>query len=148
VLYRWALVGVERNGPGLSVLGFLEHGRDAEPQTTGGYPRLYYEQTLDEIEQRQTRRLGWTTTRVSKPFMLQGLAHCITENTLVLRSRETVDELSGFSRNPERKSYEQTYRNPVSKLYNDDEVISLAIACQMADYALNDRFVRRVTSCD
>ncbi len=146
--YNTALVGVERNGPGLSLLGFLERGHPEDKRMAGGYPNLYFEEIHDESEKHVTRRMGWNTTRITKPVMLQALKHSIAETSVVLHSLETVEELTGFSRDPEKLAYVQNYRNPASKLYNDDEVMSTAIAQQMVEYALDHRFLRNVRTCD
>ena len=50
--YRTALVGVERNGPGLAVVNRL---RDKS------YPRLYRQEVLDQRKRTRTERLGWQT---------------------------------------------------------------------------------------
>ncbi|SPW30905.1 Uncharacterised protein [Edwardsiella tarda] len=62
--YGMAYIGVERNNHGHAVLQKLR----------ALYPLryLYNEQYLDHDTDETTRRLGWLTTRQSKPILIEG----------------------------------------------------------------------------
>jgi len=145
-LYNTALVGVERNGPGLSVLGFLERGLSGYPQTSEGYPNLYYHTITDKTIVEHTNRLGWLTGPTSKKIMLAGLKSRINKNELILRSKTTIYELRGFGYDFEKRKYIQTYENPITKKANDDEVDSSGVTDEMLEYYLTHRFFRKLST--
>ena len=146
LLYNTALVGVERNGPGLSTLQFMERGFAGHPQTEGGYPNLYYHVITDKAVPEETNRLGWLAGPTSKKIMLAGLKSRINKNELILRSKTTIYELRGFTYDFDKRKYIQTWESPITKKANDDEVISSGITDEMLEYYLSHRFFRKIST--
>jgi len=115
--YRQALLGVESNNHGLTVLKAI--------QRTGYFP-IYYERSPKYKHSVPTDVLGFHTTQVSKPLMIDELAKELRpEGKLILHDAETLAELRTFVRTDKGKMSGSPY---------DDRVISLAIACQMLKY--------------
>lgn len=87
-LYGMAYIGVERNNHGHAVLQKL---RALYP------PRyLYNEQFLNQDTDDETRRLGWLTTRQSKPILIEGLKTLLREAADGLRWIGSVSEMNTY----------------------------------------------------
>lgn len=115
--YNTALVGVESNNHGLTTLVAI---RDQ------AYKRLYYRVQYDERTRVQGRKMGWRTSRVTKPLMLDELGLALRENGIRLFSDKAYAELKTFVRDEKG----QAHGSP-----HDDRVIALAIANQMRKHA-------------
>jgi hypothetical protein len=115
--YRQALLGVESNNHGLTVLKAI--------QRTGYFP-IYYERSPKYKHSVPTDVLGFHTTQISKPLMIDELAKELRpEGKLTLHDAETLAELRTYVRADKGKMHGSPY---------DDRVISLAIAVQMLKY--------------
>jgi hypothetical protein len=128
--YHWGLLGVERNGPGLAVLGVCERGDPHDPGSPP-YPNLYYHIVTDRRLLQETTRLGWLTTRASKEAMLGRLARAIEEGELTVFSKTTLMEMRGFVWDAQAGSFVQQWVSPDSRLAHDDEIMALAVANEM-----------------
>ena len=116
--YNAAYVGVEVNASGLTTCKTLQRK---------SYPRIYYRRTLDDRNRGQmTNKIGWRTTRSSKPLMIDDLNAALREGELTLLCEYTAAELTQFVRDE---------RGSMSGSPYDDRVISLAIAQQMRQHA-------------
>lgn len=115
--YNTALVGVESNNHGLTTLVALRNQ---------SYKRIYYRVNYDERTRVAGRKMGWRTSRVTKPLMLDELGLALREDGVRLRSAEAYAELRTFVRD-ERG---QAHGSP-----HDDRVIALAITNQMRKHA-------------
>lgn len=115
--YNGALVGVESNNHGLTTLVAL---RDQS------YQRIYYRYTYDERTRSQSRKMGWRTSRVTKPLMLDELGMALREDGIKLRSEKAYAEL---------KTYVRDERGQAHGSPHDDRVIALAITNQMRKHA-------------
>jgi hypothetical protein len=121
--YNNALMGVESNGPGLATLSRLRQLN---------YPRIFRQRTaVDEASNRMTTKLGWTTTRKSKPLMIEDLDKAIRDGSLTLYGAETVAELLTYVRDD---------RGRMSGSPHDDRVMALGIAVQMLGFAHSSDF--------
>jgi hypothetical protein len=138
--YNYALLGIERNGPGSATLAVCERGT-ADLPNLSGYPNLYYHIHTDQRTLIETKRLGWITTRMSKEAMLNRLARAVEERGILIRSPRTLLEMQGFIWDAERKTFRQNYRAPGSKLTHDDEIMALAIANEMRLHCFRTRFI-------
>lgn len=69
--------------------------------------------------------VGWNTTATSRPLMLAGVGDGLRDNTLVVHSEETHEQLTSFVRTV-------TGRPEAAPGCHDDEVTGIAIAYQMA----------------
>lgn len=115
--YNDALVGVENNNHGLTTCKYLKDWHK--------YPNIFYTRSLDERTKRQTNKMGWTTTRKSKPFMLDELSLALREDSIHLADKRTIAELRTFIRDEMGRLHGSPF---------DDRVMSLAIAYQMLPY--------------
>jgi hypothetical protein len=112
--YNVAEIGAESNNHGLAVNIVL---RDS------GYPNIYVQTSLDDrgSGERETRRLGFTTTARSKPYIIDNLSALLREKAHGICCTETVKEMQTFIVN-EKGGYEAQLS------CNDDRVMSYAIA--------------------
>ena len=121
--YRMALVGAERNGPGLAVLTRL---RDR------GYPRLYRSEILDQRSRQLTERLGWQTSRTTKPLIIAELAAALRTGELLFYDEVLRRELLSFVRDERGILGKPTIK--------DDAVMSTAIGWRMLAHAFEPRY--------
>lgn len=115
--YNTALVGVESNNHGLTTLVALRNT---------GYNRIYYRVQYDERTRQQGRKMGWRTSRVTKPLALDELGLALREQTVRIHSEKAYQELKTFVRDEKG----QAHGSP-----HDDRVIALAIMNQMRKHA-------------
>lgn len=119
--YGNCVAGVERNGPGLAVLGKLREI----------YGNIYTTETFDKITNQPTEKLGWITNLATKPKMLYDLSSIINSDDILIPSKSMIRELT---------SYDPTdlsrIRFDEDQLSHWDRVIALAIAYQMAPQAI------------
>ena len=104
--YNKAMLGVERQGPGLAVLQKLAQLH---------YPRLYnYRPDVP----------GWLTDSGTRPVMLAELEEAVRQRTFGIMSRALLDEMFSFVRI-------KTGRVQAAEGAHDDRVMAAAIAWQM-----------------
>lgn len=116
-LYNTAFIGCEVNNSGLTTCKYL--------QEYYRYPNIYFQRTIDERTGKRTEKIGWTTSKKSRPFMLNELSTELRERTLILEDKPTVEELRRF----QRDKFGNFNGSP-----HDDRVMSLAIAVQMLPF--------------
>jgi hypothetical protein len=148
--YFWALAGVERNTVGQVVLGVLEHGhgdRQKFPHMDR-YPQLYYETRTDQKSPTESERLGFQTSRKSKGTAIARLAELVSDGNLKVYSVPLLNQLRGFSWNPEHKKYVQQFKDELSELYADDGIMALAIANEMRLHQWSQRFIPKALRGD
>ena len=81
--YNEAYLGVENNNHGLATLSIIKREE---------YWNLYFSKSFDRISDKQTQKVGWTTTSVTKPFMIDKLQEFIREMYLGVFSDKIVGE--------------------------------------------------------
>lgn len=112
--YNMAYLVPERNNHGHAVLAYL---REHYPVT-----RIHTEHYLDrDRENEETPRLGWLTTRHSKPILTEGLKDLLRDRKSGIRWRGTLTELESFVYHPSGSMGAQT------GCY-DDQVMSYMLA--------------------
>ncbi len=114
-LGRWygnALLGVESNNHGLTTLKFLAKER---------YHPIYMDRAVRTKKSRASEALGYRTTQVTKPLMIDELQAAL-RGPMLLEDEETIGELRTFTRDERGRMSGSPY---------DDQTISLAIANQM-----------------
>ena len=86
-IYNNALIGVEVN----------KHDTVAVRLRNDGYPHLFYRIMTEgtRSNRKQVSRLGWLTTSVTKPAMIDTLAAAINDG-IDIPSKETVSEMMTF----------------------------------------------------
>jgi Terminase large subunit, T4likevirus-type, N-terminal len=115
-LGRWygdALIGVENNNHGLTTLSALRRLR---------YHPMYMQRSPRYKRSVPTEIMGYRTSQVTKPIMMDELNQALRDGSLKLWHDETVAELRTFVRNDANKMQGSPF---------DDRTISLAIANQM-----------------
>ena len=115
--YNRAYLGVEVNNHGLTVCKFLKE--------IERYPSIHYSHVQDEARDRKTRKIGWVTSRKTKPKMLDELAMELRNDGITVCCERTLYELKTFVRDEDAKLHGSPY---------DDSTMSLAIANQMRDH--------------
>lgn len=121
--YNAAFIGCEANNHGLTTNKALQRA---------DYPRVYVRRELDGRgrSRKQGSKLGWLTTRVSKPLMIDELSREMHAG-LVVPDQATVVELMTYVRDD---------RGSMNGSPHDDRVVSLAIANQMRTYISTEEF--------
>ncbi|MEQ9871065.1 terminase [Pectobacterium odoriferum] len=114
--YNTAYIGPERNNHGHAVLQKL---RDIYPVRA-----IYAEQHLDRDNDDETPKLGWLTTKQSKPVVTEGLKTLLREKASGIRWIGTINELNTYVYDAKGSMGAQTG-------CFDDQVMSYAIAQEM-----------------
>lgn len=113
--YNNAFLGVERNNHGHAVLLILK-------QKT--YPNLYSEEWLDRDGEEETQRVGWLTSKVSKPFIIDNLKSEVRADEAGIFCKQTIDECRTYV-------IDEKGRTNAQDGCKDDRVMSYAIAREM-----------------
>jgi len=126
--YGNAMVVVENNNIGFSV---LEKLIDAQ------YPNLYYSTkgTHEYLEQYEAENVtnsvpGFTTSQKTRPLIVAKMEEFIRNNLIIINSARTFQELKTF--------IWKNGRPEAQRGYNDDLVMSLAIACWVRDTVIEE----------
>jgi hypothetical protein len=120
--YKNALIGVESNNHGLTTLKFLHKNCKYHPIYTERSPK--YKKSVP------TDTLGFRTTQVTKPLMIDELNEAL-RGSMKLQCAETLAELRTFVRDEKGKMSGSPF---------DDRTISLAIANQMLKYVWLEQY--------
>lgn len=113
--YNQALIGVESNNHGLTVLKFL--------QKTGYFP-IYYDRNMTRRGQPISDKMGFRTTQITKPVIIDTLQEALRQS-MILHCSETVAELRTFVRTDKGKMQGSPF---------DDRTMSLAITNHMLKF--------------
>jgi len=124
--YGGCLLVVENNNVGYAVLTKLEEA---------GYPNIYYSvkathEYVDSSAARSNSRavLGFTTSMKTRPLIIAKLEEFIRNDLITITSNRLYNELKTFVWNNGKPE--------AMRGYNDDLVMSMAIACWVRDTAL------------
>ncbi len=115
--YNDAYLGVERNNHGHAVLNVLKAGDYR-------YPNLHVEEKVDEKNNKKTKKLGWYTSSVTKPLIIDNLKTLIREGESGIASKAHISECYTYV-------VDQKGRYGATPNCHDDRVMSYAIAHQM-----------------
>ena len=86
--YNNALMVVEINNHGLTVLTLLRQLL---------YPSLYFRPTqFEKLSSSWSDKLGWKTTKITRPLLLDDLGQAMRDNLLIIHSKEMLDEMAVF----------------------------------------------------
>lgn len=114
-MYNNATMVVEINNHGLTTVTALKNLL---------YPQLYFRPAkFDTIATTWTDRLGWKTTKVTRPFMIDDLNKALLERSICIHSQETLDEMLTFV-------YDDGANMVTQSGFHDDCIFSSAIAFQ------------------
>lgn len=87
-MYNGALMVVEINNHGLTTVVALKNAI---------YPNLYFRPSkFDTLGTSWSDRLGWKTTRVTRPLMIDDLNEALRDDSLTIHSKEIIDEMVTF----------------------------------------------------
>lgn len=88
--YNTALLGVERNNHGHSVLNTLRN--------TIGYPRLYRQKEVLKVRggRRTQNKVGWHTNSSTRPMLLDSLNEALEEKRILVNDRDFLNECKTF----------------------------------------------------
>lgn len=126
--YNWALVGVERNNHGLTVLTVLNRGVLLD-DTRKVYPNLYKQKSIDKSNNKTTFKLGWLTTSASKPLMLDEFDSAFEDDSVLINSAQCLIEMREFTGEDLEVKKVKSSDSGTSRHY--DRLIGIAIAWQM-----------------
>lgn len=114
-MYNNALMIVEVNNHGLTVLTLLKMST---------YPSLYFRPAkFDQLSQETSDKLGWKTTKMTRPLMIDDFAQALRDGDLIIHSKELLDEMSVFVYNDRGDSVPQ-------QGFHDDCIFSASIGFQ------------------
>lgn len=87
-LYNDALGVIEINNHGLTTVTAMKNLM---------YPQLYFRPSkFDQMGTSYTDRLGWKTTRVTRPLMIDDFRESLADGSLKIHSEKTIDEMLTF----------------------------------------------------
>lgn len=110
--YNDAQIICENNGPGVLTNHVL--------YKTEAYPWVYQETIVDQVTDTETKRVGFTTTVKSKPFVIGKLQSSIRDSEITIYDEETLRELQSFI-------VTDSGRLEAEKGTHDDTVMALAL---------------------
>lgn len=110
-----ALMVVEINNHGLTTVTILKQLL---------YPTLYFRPArFDTIPSTWSDRLGWRTTKVTRPLMIDDLNQALRERSIKIHTRYLLDEMQTFV-------YDSGNNMRPQEGYHDDAIFSAAIGFQ------------------
>jgi len=114
--YNNALAAIEINNHGLTTVTALKNKM---------YPQIYFRPVLkmDTMGTRFSDRLGWKTTRVTKPLMIDDLRESLSDGSFKIHTEKTLDEMLTFVFGDDGEMTTQSS-------FHDDSIIASAIALQ------------------
>lgn len=113
--YNNSLLVVEINNHGLTTVTILKQLL---------YPTLYFRPSkFDTIPSSWSDRLGWKTTKVTRPLMIDDLNQALREGSIRIHTKYLLDEMSTFV-------YDSGNNMNSSQGYHDDAIFATAIAFQ------------------
>lgn len=125
IYFNNALIVPEINHPGPAMLAVFKKS---------GYPNIYRREVIDKITNAKTRKLGWRTTHLTKPMMVQDFKQGLREEEIGLSCEATVNQMLTFVRTDEKDKHgmgaenaDETAKENRSK---DDRLISAMLAWQ------------------
>jgi hypothetical protein len=87
-MYNDALMVVEINNHGLTTVTALRNLK---------YPQMYFRPVkFDQMGTNYSDRIGWKTTKVTRPLMIDDLREALQEGALKIHSQYTLDEMLTF----------------------------------------------------
>jgi len=108
--YGGCLAAPERNNHGMTTISHLKRV----------YYNIYKEMVVEKLNDEPRQRLGWVTSRKTRPPLVDAIKRAVREETLTCYFRRFVDEAMNFIRHPDGK---EAARNG----YWDDVVMMLGI---------------------
>ena len=118
VLFNWAFIGIENNNHGILPNYILANEFN--------YPHIYQDSTVGTVDDKETIRLGFTTTVKTKPMILDQLRGDIRDEKITLNDKLTLREMLTFV-------VKENGKMEADEGCHDDTVMALAIANHIHD---------------
>jgi len=113
--YNNALMVVEINNHGLTTVTILKQLL---------YPSLYFRPAKFEVlGQPWSDKLGWKTTKVTRPLLIDDFAQAVRDDLLIIHSKELLDEMSVFV-------YDKNNNMTAQEGFHDDLIFCSGIGYQ------------------
>lgn len=113
--YNNAYLAPEINNHGLTTITILKQKL---------YPSLYFRPAkYDAVSMETSSRIGWKTTVVTRPLLIDDLAKALREDAIIIHSKELHDEMSVMI-------YDDRNRPVAPSNFHDDTVFAAGIALQ------------------
>lgn len=113
--YNNALVVVEINHSGQTTISSLKRL---------AYPSMYYRQgPIDKLSASTTDRIGWRTTDLNRPFMVDDFRKYFRDNLIIIHSKILLDEMTWFV-------YDDQNKPKAASGKHDDSIMATAVALQ------------------
>ena len=115
-IYNNALAVIEINNHGLTTVTALKNKQ---------YPSLYFRPVvkMDTMGTKFSDRMGWKTTKVTKPLMIDDLREVLSDKSFKIHSEKTLDEMLTFVFNDDGNMETQSS-------FHDDCIMASAICFQ------------------
>jgi len=114
--FKNALMCVEINNHGLSTITELKHLM---------YPNFYFRPSkFDVLGMTSSDKMGWRTTPITKPLMIDDLNKALRDDIITIHSKETLDEMLTFIYS------DSGDMQPTTRSYHDDTIFATAVAFQ------------------
>ena len=113
--YNNALMVVEINNHGLTTVTVLKQLM---------YPSMYFRPSAFEVMgSPYSDKLGWKTTKMTRPLLIDDLAQALRDGDLTIHSKEVLDEMTVFV-------YDKNNDSGAAEGFHDDCVMSCGISFQ------------------
>lgn len=113
--YNNGLMVVEVNNHGLTTLTLLKQML---------YPTIYFRPSkFETIATPWSEKMGWKTTVLTRPLMIDDFQQAVREDVLTIHSKELVDEMTTFV-------YDKNNKMTAAESFHDDAIFAAAIGLQ------------------
>lgn len=126
--YNYAYLGVENNNHGLTTLSTIKREE---------YWNLYFTKQHDKISDRITQKIGWSTTSITKPLMIDKLSEFIREIYLGIYSDLIISEAFTYI-------IEDNGSTNAQQGCHDDTIMAMAIMLQLMIEDVGEDYVPEV----
>lgn len=118
--FNYALIVPETNGHGIAVLNELQRL---------GYDNIFRQRYYDHASNQWTRRLGWKTTKTTKPLMVDQFIRGLRDEDIAMASAYTLNQMLTFVHTSDTNRYGMGAETG----QKDDALISAMLAFQGLD---------------
>lgn len=119
------------------------HGHTFINQIKGKYDNIYQEEFRDNVLDKMSKRLGWTSTGKSRPLILTRLKRFLDDYSIIIYSRKLVIEARTF---PQDKVDEQKVKE--EEIGHWDRLIACALALEGMEQGGSGMYVPKTEDDD
>jgi hypothetical protein len=129
--FNWGLLGIESNNPGNTALEVAYRGHARHHNLTT-YPNLYFHVARNRRLAEESERMGWPTSKQTKEQMLGDLQESLIEDSWEINSVSLLKQMNNLTWDPLKRNWGMAgEKDPITGLFHDDGIDSLAIAHEM-----------------